>query len=298
MPARAISSTTVSFGLVSVPVNLYSTGESGARVSFNLLHGKCGTRLKQQYICPKDEEIVPRDAMTKGYEFSKDQYVTFTEEELKAVEAPKGESIEVVEFVPGQQVDPVYFDRAYYLGPGKGGARAFRLLSAALKETGRVAIGKYATRGKQYLVMIRPMDGGVLVMEQLRYADEVRAASEVPIEDGEVKKQELELAKQLIQQLASEEFKPENYRDEVREKMLELIQQKVEGQDILTAPAEEPQVQIIDLMAALKASLKEGPSRKPAARAEKKAAESEKKAGGKKAAGSAKSAGRRKAASG
>jgi DNA end-binding protein Ku len=296
MAARSIGSTTVSFGLVSVPVKLYSTGESSSRISFNLLHAECGTRLKQQYICPKDEVVVPREDMVKGYEFSKGQYVIFTDEELKAIEAPKGDSIEVTEFVPAAQVDPIYFDRAYYVGPDKGGARAYRLFAAALNQTARVAIGKYATRGRQYLVMLRPLDG-ILVMEQLRYADEVRATSEVPVEDGDVKKQELQLATQLIDQLAASEFHPENYRDEVREQMLGLIQSKVEGQEITVAPAEEPQVQIIDLMSALKASLKEDSERKPAARAGKKpAASGGKKASGKKAAGGTAKGGRRKKA--
>lgn len=261
MAARAIASTTISFGLVSVPVKLYSTGESSDRVAFNLLHGECGTRVKQQYICPKHEVVVPREALVKGYEFAKDQYVLFTEEELKAIETPKGDSIEISEFVPADQVDCLYLDRAYYLGPDKGGARAYRLLAAALEQTGRVAIGRYATRGRQYLILLRPKDG-VLVMEQLRYADEVRAASEVAVEEGEVKEQELELAVRLVEQLASEEFRPESYRDEVRQQILELIQRKVEGREITLAPAEEPQVQIIDLMAALKASLKEAPARK------------------------------------
>jgi DNA end-binding protein Ku len=287
MAARPISSTTVAFGLVSVPVKLYSTGESSSRVSFNLLHGKCGTRLKQQYICPKDEEIVPREDMVKGYEFSKGQYVIFTDEELKALEALKVESIEVTEFVPGEQVDRLYLDRAYYLGPDKGGARAYRLFVAALGETGRVAIGKYATRGRQHLVMLRPL-GEVLVMEQLRYAHEVRSISEVPVEDGDVKAQELQLATQLIEQLASPEFQPQSYTDEVRAQTLAMIQQKVEGQEITLAASEEPQVQIIDLMAALKASLKEDSERKPAERIGKKGPaagkkRSPKRAGGQKA---------------
>jgi DNA end-binding protein Ku len=296
MSARPIASTTVSFGLVSVPVKLYATGESSARVSFNLLHSKCGTRLKQQYICPKDEEIVAREEMVKGYEFSKGQYVTFAEDELKALEMPKGDSVEVVEFVPAQQVDRLYFDRAYYLGPDKGGARAYRLFVAALGQTERVAIGKYATRGRQHLVMLRPM-GEILVMEQLRYADEVRSASEVPVDEGEVKPQELKLATQLIEQLATSEFKPETYRDEVREQTIELIQQKVEGKEITLAPAEEPQVQIIDLMAALKASLKEDSDRKPAERAGKKGAASARKSGVKASESAGKSTGRRKASS-
>ena len=282
-----------------MPVKLYSTGESSARVSFNLLHGKCGTRLKQQYICPKDEEIVPRGDMVKGYQFSRGQYVIFSDEELKALEAPKGESIEVTEFVPNEQVDRLYFDRSYYLGPDKGGSRAYRLFVAALAETGRVAIGKYATRGRQHLVMLRPMDD-VLVMEQLLYADEVRSISEVPVEDGEVKKQELKLATQLIEQLATPEFQPGSYRDEVREQTWELIQKKVEGQEITVASPEEPQVQIIDLMTALKASLSEDSARKPAERVGKKAAASSaRKAGSKRTAdGAVKSTGRRKASSG
>ena len=272
-----------------MPVKLFSTGESSSRISFNLLHGKCGTRLKQQYICPKDEEIVPREDMVKGYQFSKGQYVIFSEEELKALEAPKGDSIEVTEFVPGEQVDRLWFDQAYYLGPDKGGARAYRLFVAALAETGRVAIGKYATRGRQYLVMLRPL-GEVLVMEQLRYADEVRSVTEVPVEEGEVREQELQLATQLIEQLATSKFQPEDYSDEVREATFGLIQQKVEGQEITVASAEEPQVQIIDLMDALKASLKEDTMRKPAERAGKKAPAS--------GARKAKSARRQKASSG
>jgi DNA end-binding protein Ku len=235
--------------------------------------------------------------MVKGYEFAKDQYVIFSEEELKAVEAPKGESIEVVEFVPAEKVDPLYFDRAYYLGPDKGGARAYRLFVAALKETGRAAIGKYATRGKQYLVMLRPLEDHI-VMEQLRYADEVRSVADVPLEKGEVKPQELKLATQLIEQLASKDFNPEDYRDEVREKMMELIQGKVEGKEITVSATEEPQVQIIDLMAALKASLKESPERKPAARADKKgaAASSGKKASSRKASEDAAKGSRRRKA--
>ncbi len=295
MTARSIATTTVSFGLVSVPVKLYSTGESSARVSFNMLHGKCGTRLKQQYICPQDQEIVPREDTVKGYEFSRGQYVIFSDDELKALEMPKGDSVEVVEFVPAEEVDRLYCDRAYYLGPDKGSARAYRLFVAALVRTERVAIGKYATRGRQHLVMLRPM-GELLVMEQLRYADEVRSASEVPIDEGEVKDQELKLATQLIEQLATSEFHPESYRDEVRDRTLELIQQKVEGQEITIAPAEEPQVQIIDLMDALKASLKEDTERKPAERAGKKDAAAKK--GAKSAASAGKRAGRRKASSG
>ncbi len=278
MSARPIATSIISFGLVSVPVKLYATGESKSRVSFNMVHEKCGTRVKQQYICPKDDEIVSRADIVKGYEFAKGQYVLFTGEELKAIEHPKTDSIEITEFVPADQVDRLYSDRAYYLGPDKGGTRAYRLLSAALTDTGRVAIAKYATRGKQYLVMVRPHQEG-LVMEQLRYSDELRSFEDVPIEDGDVADAELKLALQVIDQGASDTFDPKAYRDEVRERMMDLIQQKIDGEEITVAHTEEPQTQIIDLMAALKASLVEGGDggRKPA-----KAARSKKRASSKK----------------
>jgi len=191
--------------------------------------------------------------MVKGYEFSKEQYVTFTEEELKSMAEEAQKAIEITEFVPASKVDPVYFDGAYYLGPDKGGEKAYRLLNEAMKKTGRAALAKWAARGKQYLVMIRPVDQG-LVMQQLLYKDEVRPISEVPIEDAEVKEAELKLAVQLVEQIASDEFRPENYEDEVRKRYHEAIQKKVEGQEITSAP-EAPRAQIIDLMEALKASL-------------------------------------------
>jgi DNA end-binding protein Ku len=239
--------------MVSIPIRLYSAGESSSAVSFNLLHAKCKSRLKQQYVCPRDNEIVPRDQMVKGYEFSKEQYVTFTEEELKAMAEEAQKAIEITEFVPASKIDPVYFDGAYYLGPDKGGEKAYRLLNEAMKETGRAALAKWAARGKQYLVLIRAADKG-LVMQQLLYADEVRPLAEVPIEDAEVKEAELKLAVQLVQQIASDEFRPENYQDEVRKRYQEAIQRKVEGQEITASP-EAPRAQIIDLMEALKASL-------------------------------------------
>ena len=257
MSARPISSATISFGLVSIPARIYASANSAAEVRFNYLHKDCGSRLKQQYFCPKDGEIVERANMIKGFEFAKEQYVTFKPEELKALEEQASQSIDITEFVPADQIERIYLDKPYYLGPDKGGERAYRLLAAALRKTGRAAIAKYASRGKQYLVMVRPMDDG-LIMEQLLYPQEIRAFSEVPSGEGEVKEQELELAVQLIQQAATDDFKPENYRDEVRERVLALIQQKVDGEEITLAPAEEPKTQIIDLMAALKASLAAG----------------------------------------
>ena len=256
MPARSIGTATISFGLVSVPVQIYSSAEpSGKSFSFNLLHKKCGTKLKQQYRCPKDEEIVAREEMVKGYEFAKDQYVTFTNEEIKALDEKGDNSIDVAEFVPLAEVDRGYVDKIYYLGPDKGGDRAYRLLSAALSETGRAALGQYAARGKQHLILLRPMPGGVIAMEQLYYRDELRPPSEVPVGEGEVKPAELALAKQIIEQGATDEFHPERYKDVVRERVREAIENKVQGQEITAEPTREGGGKIIDLMEALKASL-------------------------------------------
>jgi len=259
MPARSIASATISFGLVSVPVNLYSSSESKTSVSFNMLHKKCNSRLKQQYTCPKDNEVVTRDETVKGYEFAKDQYVVFTPEELKAIEEKATGMIEIVEFVPLAKVDREFLEKVYYLGPDKGGDRAYRLLAKALEETGRAALGQYSARGQQYLVLLRPLNG-VLAMEQLHYSDEVRATTEVPVPNGEVKPQELALAKQLIEQTANDAFEPDKYKDTVRERVLEMIQRKVDGQDITTDVAPDGAGgKIIDLMEALKASLTRSP---------------------------------------
>ena len=259
MAARSIASATISFGLVSVPVNLYSSSESKSSVSFNMLHKKCNSRLKQQYTCPKDNEVVGREETVKGYEFAKDQYVVFTPEELKALEEKATGMIEVVEFVPLAKVDREYLEKVYYLGPDKGGDRAYRLLCAALVETGRAALGQYSARGQQYLVLLRPLNG-LLVMEQLHYADEVRPTTEVTIPPGEIKAAELALAKQLIEQTANETFEPHKYKDTVRERVLETIQRKVEGQDITKDVTPDSGGKIIDLMEALKASLARSPA--------------------------------------
>lgn len=266
MPARTIASATISFGLVSVPVNLYSSSESKSSVSFNMLHKKCNSRLKQQYTCPKDNEIVTRDDTVKGYEFAKDQYVVLTTEELKALEEKATQTIDVIEFVPLAKVDREYLEKVYYLGPDKGGDRAYRLLCEALRETGRAALGQYSARGQQYLVLLRPLNG-VLVMEQLHYADELRPTTEVPVPAGDVKPTELALAKQLIEQTANDEFEPHKYKDTVRERVLETIQRKIEGQDITSSDVTgDSGGKIIDLMEALKASLARSPAEPEAER--------------------------------
>lgn len=257
MAARSIAKGTVTFGLVSIPVKFYSTNEPSSGISFNLLHETCHTRLKQQYVCPKDHEIVARDQMVKGYEFAKDQYVVFEPEELKALEAASTQAIEITEFVPAEAVDPLLYDTSYYLAPDKGGERAYRLLGESMRETGLLAVATYAARGKQILALVRPLDEG-LVLQQLRWHDEVKSADEVPVPKVELRPGELDLAMQFVQHLATDRFDPTKYTDEVKARVQALVQSKIEGKEITVQP-EAPQAQIIDLMEALKASLKQKP---------------------------------------
>jgi DNA end-binding protein Ku len=273
MAARSIASLTISFGMVSIPVKVYSATEASKGIHFNLLHKGCGSRLKQQYLCIKEEIPVPREDMVKGYEFAKDQYVMFTPEELKALEEAGTHSADITEFVPLKTIDPVYFDKAYYLGPDKGGAKPYALLARALRESGRCALGRWAARGKQYIVMIRPVEDLVegLVMQQLLYAGEVRALRDIDIPKTDVKPAELKLAQQLIEQQSSDQFDPAAYKDDVRERIEAAVQKKVEGQEITLAEAPEAGAQVIDLMEALRASLEKKPAKKaeaakPAAR--------------------------------
>src|SRR3954469_22003336 len=242
MAARSIASLTVSFGLVSIPVKLYSATESSRAISFNLLHKTCGARLKQQYLCLKEEVPVAREDMVKGYEFAKDQYVMFTPEELKALEEAGTHSADITEFVPLESIDPVFFDKAYYLGPDKGGAKPYALLARALRETGRCALGRWAARGKQYIVLIRPVEDLVegLVMQQLLYAGEVRALRDIDIPKMDVKPAELKLAQQIIEQQSTDRFDATQYTDDVRSRIEAAVQKKVAGQEITTAGAAEP----------------------------------------------------------
>jgi DNA end-binding protein Ku len=254
MAPRSIATGTISFGLVTIPVRLYPAAQPAASISFNLLHAECGSRLKQQYVCARDGEKVERDQMVKGYEVAKDRYVTFTPEELKALDEIATQTIDISEFVSAADVDPVFFDAAYHLGPDKGGAKAYRLLALALERSGKAALGRYAARGKQYLVLIRAR-GGRLVLQQLHHADEVRSAEEIAVDEAELKEPEVQLALTLIEQGSSEGFHPERYEDAVKKRILEAIERKVQGEQIRTAAPAEAHGQVIDLMDALKASL-------------------------------------------
>jgi DNA end-binding protein Ku len=259
--ARAIAGATVSFGLVSIPVKLYPATQRASGVAFHLLHKKDGSRLHQQYLCAKDGEVVARDEMVKGYEFAKDQYVTFSKDELKAMEEESTQTIAIAQFVPLDKVDPVYFDRPYYLAPEKGGEKAYRLLVDVMQMSGRAAVGRYAARDRLYLVMLRPAPGAQgghgMLMQQLLFSDEVRPFSDVPIPEGRVTDPELKLAQQLVDQIASDTFDARAYRNEVRDRIEAEIQRKLEGKEISVSPAAAEPARVIDLMAALKASLAE-----------------------------------------
>jgi DNA end-binding protein Ku len=263
MAARSIGSLTVSFGLVAIPVKLYSATEASRQISFNLLHKACGSRLRQQYFCVKENIPVGRDEIVKGYEFAKDQYVMFTPEELKALEEAGTQSADIDEFLPISAIDPVYFDKAYYLAPDKGGAKPYALFTKALRESKRCAIGRWAARGKQYIVMIRPVDDG-LVMQQLLYAGEVRPIQEIDIPKMDVKDAELKLAKQLIEQQASNKFDPSAYKDEVSARIEAAVQRKVDGEEITVTEEPKAGAQVIDLMEALRASLEKKGGAAPA----------------------------------
>jgi DNA end-binding protein Ku len=269
METRAIASLTISFGLVAIPVKLYSATSSAGRISFNMLHARDGARLKQQYVCAKEGTVVERNEIVKGYEFAKDQYVIFTPEEIKALEEAGTHSIDISEFVPIESVDPVYFDKTYYLAPDKGAAKPYGLLTEALKETKRCAVGRWATRGKAYIVMLRPV-GDVLTMQQLHFASDVRPATEVDIAKPDVKQAELKLARQLIDQQSAEKFDPAAYTDELRARIQEQIQKKVEGEEISVAEVQpESGGKVIDLMEALRASLAKTEAAKESATAAK-----------------------------
>jgi DNA end-binding protein Ku len=275
MAARALASVTVTFGMVSIPVKLYAATAAQAGVSFNLLHAGCGSRLKQQYVCAREGVVVDRADTVKGYEFAKDQYVTFTPEELKELEEKGTQTIEISEFVPADSIDPIFYDKAYFLGPDKGGAKPYALLAESMRQTGQTAVGRYAARGKQYIVQLRAVPGG-LVMQQLLYAPEVRTIADVGIETAPVRDNELALAKQLIGQISSDHFDATQYEDDVRKRIEAAVQRKVEGEQIAISPsAPETGAQVIDLMEALRASLAKTAGKPAPAKAAAEAAPAE-----------------------
>lgn len=255
MVARSIASLSLSFGLVSIPVRLYSATESSSEVRFNLL-APDGSRVKQQYVSESTGKIVERASMQKGYQFERDKYVVFTGDELKALEEGASHVVEIVSFVPEKSVDPVFYDKAYFIAPDKRGAKPYNLLQQALSKTGRCALAKWSYKGRTRIVQIRPADDG-MVFQQLLFADEVRSLNDLNIEHVAVSESELKLAVQIIEQGAEDNYDPSAYEDEEKKRILAAIDQKIEGRQIVAPEAQESADtgEVIDLMEALRASL-------------------------------------------
>ena len=272
MAARSIASLSLSFGLVSIPVKLYSATESSAAVRFNMLD-KDGSRLKQQYVSEKDQHVVERAEMVKGYEFEKDRFVIFQPEELKALQESPSHTIDIVAFIPEKAVDPIFYDKAYFLAPDKRGAKPYNLLMEAMRQSGRCALAKWAWKAKQYVVQVRPAEDG-LVLQQLLYADEVRSMKELDIEKVQVSPAELKLALQLIEQISEDTYDPTMFEDEEKKRILAAIDEKIAGKQIVANEPHEAAAsggQVIDLVEALRASLGRGAAREKAAPAAAKA---------------------------
>jgi DNA end-binding protein Ku len=253
MPARSIDTATLAFGLVAIPVKIYSTGEPSHEIHFHMIHAGCGERLYQQYVCPA-HGAVERAEIAKGYEITKGHVVELSTSELRALDAVASDEIAIREFVPASAIDPIFVERSYYLGAGKAGDRAYQLFRDALAAAELVAIAAYAARGKQYVVELRPFETG-LVMHQLRYPDEIKPWSEVPaVKHVKAAPAELALAREVINSLRHDTFDPAQYKDEVKDRVRKLITSKAKGGEI-EAPASVERAPITDLMAALKASL-------------------------------------------
>ncbi|WP_431101248.1 Ku protein [Roseateles noduli] len=268
--ARSIASLTLSFGLVNVPVRLFSATESGSEIRFNLLD-KDGSRLKQQYVNERTKKVVERKDMMKGYEVEKDHFVLFTPDELKALEEGSSHVIEIVSFVPQASIDPLFYDKSYLLAPDKRGAKPYALLAEAMRRSDRCALAKWAFKAKQYIVQVRANEDG-LILQQLRYAEEVRSLADLNIEKAPVSNSELQLALKLVDTIAEDDFNPEDFQDEEKARMLTAIDEKVAGKEIVASSHSEDEVvaggQVIDLMEALRSSL----AKKPAAKATKPSA--------------------------
>jgi DNA end-binding protein Ku len=271
MAPRMIQSGTISFGLVNIPVKLFTAAVS-QNIAFHLIHAKCGSRIKQQQVCPICNVVLTREDLVKGYELAKNQHVQLSEAELESLEHEASKNIEIVEFLPLPEVDPIYFEKTYYLGPDKGGEKPYRLLADAMSKSNRVALAKYVMRGKENLVLVRPAQDG-LMLHMMYFADEIRNFAEIDKGSGKVKDTELDLATRLIEELSTDEFQPEQYQDEYRQRVLDLVNRKAEGKEIVAGPVESRSAEVVDLMEALKASLAKGPAREKKGRAKVRRAE-------------------------
>ncbi|HET7710703.1 MAG TPA: Ku protein, partial [Thermoanaerobaculia bacterium] len=235
-------------------------------IHFNMLHESCGTRVQRKWWCPQHEEIISSDEIIRGYAISKNKYVTFTDEEIDALETDDNRSLEITEFLDLNQIDPLFFEKAYFLGPAAGGGKTYKLLASAMKKQGKVALARWVAANREHLVIIRPFENG-LILHTMYYADEVRDFGAVETEDAQVKDKEIKLAEMLIDELTEKKFNPLQYKDEYRERLLDRIRAKSKGQAIVVEEEEEEKGgEVIDIMEALRRSLEGGrqPGRKSA----------------------------------
>jgi len=269
MALRPLRNATITFGLVSIPVRFYTATKS-EDIHFNLLHASCGTRVNRKWWCPHHEKIVPSDELIKGYPITKNKYVTFTEEEIETLETDDNRALDIVEFVTLDQIDPVFFEKAYFLGPAPGGGKTYKLLATAMKKEGKVGVARWVAAGKEHVVVLRPYENG-LVLHTMYYADEVRDFEAIETEDAPVREKEVALAEMLIDELTEKKFNPLEFKDEYRERLLDRIKAKSHGQAITSEEKAEPEhgAEVIDIMEALRRSLGGGAAKtaaKPAAR--------------------------------
>ncbi len=274
MALRPLRNATISFGLVNIPVRFYTATKS-EDIGFNLLHESCGSRVNRKWWCPHHEEMIGMDEMVRGFPIAKNRYVTFTDEEIAALESDDNRALEITEFVDLSQIDPVFFEKAYYLGPAPGGGKTYKLLAQAMRKQNKVAVARWVSGNREHLVVLRPHEDG-LILHTMYYADEVRDFGAVEREDSELRDKEISLAEMLIDELTVDTFDPLAYKDEYRERLMDRIRAKSEGEAIVVqTPDEEKAAEVVDIMEALRRSLESGPAtrkRAPAKRAPAKSA--------------------------
>ena len=261
MALRPLRNATITFGLVNIPVRFYTATRS-EDIHFNMLHESCGSRVNRKWWCPKHEEMIEQGDMIRGYAVAKNQYVTLTDTEMDVLESDGDKALEITEFVDLDQVDPVFFEKAYYLGPGPGGGKTYRLLAQAMKRQNKVAVARWISGHREHLVLLRPFEDG-LILHTMYYADEVRDFSAIEVEGGEVRDKEIALAEMLIDELTEKKFDPLAYKDTYRERLMDKIRAKAEGEVIVSeTPGQEKAAEVVDIMEALRRSLE---GAKPAA---------------------------------
>ena len=273
MALRPLRNAMISFGLVSIPVRFYTATKS-EDIHFNLLHASCGSRVNRKWWCPHHEKIVDSDELIRGYAVTKNKYVTFSDEEMEVLETDDNRALDITEFVDIQEVDPVFYEKAYFLGPAPGGGKTYKLLATAMKKENKVAVARWVAAGKEHIVVIRPFEKG-LILHTMFYADEVRDFASIDLEDTAVRDKEVHLAEMLINELTEEKFNPMAFKDEYRERLLERIREKARGKTIVAEEREEEETtgEVVDIMEALRRSLEKGRApAAPARRAAKRAA--------------------------